>query len=175
MMKKRIFCDMDGTLAVFNLNASLEDLFTAGYFRRLSSMPQMVAAARELASYPNFEFYVLSHYLNEQALEDKNRWLDEHLTISASNRIFVPYGESKCSYIPNGYRTDDVLLDDFSPNLHRWNDHGVGIKVLNGINWNHKTWCGHVINGLADAGIIVAAVSGIAYVSKQLVNSSAPK
>lgn len=168
--KQRIFVDMDGVLAIFIPGKSIEELCQPGYFKDLPPCLGMVKAIQQLLDSPMFEIYTLSHYLCPQALSDKQTWLDRHLpTLQREHRIFVPYGDSKCEYIPYGYRPDDVLLDDFSPNLRLWSSHGISIKVLNGLNWSKKTWRGHVISGLADEKIIATAIYAIIEAEKTKV------
>lgn len=165
--KQRIFVDMDGVLAIFIPGKSIEELCQPGYFKDLPPCLGMVKAIQQLLDSPVFEIYTLSHYLCPQALSDKQTWLDRHLpTLQREHRIFVPYGDSKCEYIPDGYRPDDVLLDDFSPNLRLWSSHGIAIKVLNGMNWSKKTWGGHVVSALADEKIIATAIYAIATAEK---------
>lgn len=165
--KQRIFVDMDGVLAIFIPGKSIEELCQPGYFKDLPPCMGMVKAIQQLLDSPMFEIYTLSHYLCQQALSDKQAWMDQYLpSLQPEHRIFVPYGDSKCEYIPNGYRPDDVLLDDFSPNLRLWSSHGIAIKVLNGLNWSKKTWSGHVVSALADEKLIATAIYAIATAEK---------
>lgn len=165
--KQRIFIDMDGVLAEFKLGKSIEELCEPGYFKSLAPCMGMVKAVHQLLTLPTLDVYILSHYLCQQALSDKQAWLDQYLPIlQPEHQIFVPYGDSKCKYIPDGYRPDDVLLDDFSSNLRLWSSHGIAIKVLNGLNWTKKTWSGHVISGLADEKIIATSIYAIATAEK---------
>ena len=86
--------------------------------------------------------------------------------ISRDRRIFVPYGTDKGEYLksigfnPNG---SDILLDDFTPNLRTW--HGVGVKLLNGINGTHGTWTGYVVNGKGSADVVAKSLLGILQVA----------
>lgn len=164
-MKQRIFCDLDGVIAAFNTNASLEDLFTPGYFFKLPPMPQMVNAIKELAKDPDFDVYILSHVLSTQAASDKAAWLNQYLPELNSRHIFVPYGSSKNDFIQGGVLYSDVLLDDFTPNLKAWD--GIPIKVLNGINFTNKTWSGHMVLGLADWPIITTAIRALSSYEKR--------
>ena len=160
MMKQRIFCDMDGVLAVFNESASLEELFSPGYFRHLPPINNMVEALWQLSLHSDFEVFVLSHVLSEQAAIDKSEWLDEYIPeIDQEHRIFVPYGSRKSEYIPDGILITDVLLDDFTQNLRQWE--GIPIKILNGINFSKKTWQGHIVSGLSQPHTIAIAIRGI--------------
>lgn len=142
----RIFVDMDGTLAEFHHCENIEDLYSSGYFLELPEQPTVIKGIEEFAANnPGAEIYVLSSYLadSETALFEKEVWLDEHFPIKHSNRIFVPYGDEKNTYVPGGVRDSDILLDDYTANLKQWEkDGGIGIKLMNGINGTKGTWQG---------------------------------
>ena len=147
---KRLFVDMDGTLAVFNKVEQIEDLYKRGYFRTLTPNENVVKAIRDIKeNHPEIEVKVLSAYLSDSkyALDEKNEWLDEYLPeIPKEDRIFPPCGKDKSDYVPGGYDYNDYLLDDYTKNLILWSPPGQGIKLLNGINHTHKTWKGNCID-----------------------------
>ena len=60
----------------------------------------------------------------------------------------MPYGVPKLDYIILREDTTNILIDDFSKNLHEWEKgkNNIGIKYYNGINGNHGTWKGNSIN-----------------------------
>ena len=160
-LKRRIFIDMDGVLATWNSDKSLEEVAMSGYYRDLVPMKNVVEAIRNIVRCEEYDVYILSSVLHDIAIRDKNYWLDTHLPeIPSVNRIYVPYGKRKCDYIG---RIDygDILLDDFSKNLREW--HGIGIKLLNGINGTKGTWNGYVVNGNSNALCIKNSIMGITY------------
>ncbi|MFT9076319.1 5' nucleotidase, NT5C type [Ethanoligenens sp.] len=143
MKKKRLFVDMDGTLAVFRPVNTLETLYERGYFLNLSPHQNVVEAVKKLIQSKEAEVFVLSAFLSDSphALTEKNIWLDKHLPeIDTAHRIFLPCGEDKKEHIPGGIRPDDFLLDDYTHNLVQWQPPARGIKLLNGINHTHGTW-----------------------------------
>lgn len=146
-MKKRLFVDMDGVLAVFNPIAQIEDLYEEGYFRNLKPQQNVVDAVKLLCKHPDVEVFILSSVLDSPyALKEKNAWLDEFMPeIDNEHRCFVPYGKEKKDYIPM-FNSADTLLDDYSKNLHEWCPPGVGIKLMNGINGNFGTWNGSKVD-----------------------------
>lgn len=150
MEKKRIFVDMDGTLAVFKTVEQLEVLYEEGYFRNLVPQENVLQATRNLIqNYPDVEVYVLSAYLSDSAyaLHEKNEWLDQFLPeVDSAHRVFVPCGEDKSVYVPGELRPDDYLLDDYTVNLNAWEPPARGIKLMNGINGTHGTWQGSKIS-----------------------------
>lgn len=150
MEKRRIFVDMDGTLAVFKPVEQLEVLYEEHYFRNLLPQENVLQATRNLIqNYPDVEVYVLSAYLSDSAyaLHEKNEWLDQFLPeVDSAHRVFVPCGEDKSAYVPGELRPDDYLLDDYTVNLNAWEPPARGIKLMNGINGTHGTWQGSKIS-----------------------------
>lgn len=81
-----------------------------------------------------------SYYTDTRALLEKKKWLDKYLPgISSSHCLFVPYGKNKAEFVETMLHRKlgkmDILVDDHTPNLKRWETAGgTGIKWLNGIN-----------------------------------------
>lgn len=142
--KKRLFVDMDGTLAEFKVVDTLERLYEPHYFERLKPNENVVKAVKDIVNnHPEIEVYILSAVLSDSkyALYEKKNWIKEYLPEIPEDRcIFPPCGSDKKDFIPDGIRSDDFLLDDYSLNLNSWEPPARGIKLLNGINGNNGTW-----------------------------------
>ncbi|MCI7130104.1 MAG: hypothetical protein MSA09_06050 [Lachnospiraceae bacterium] len=140
----RLFLDLDGTAAEFKQVDTLETLYEKGYFLNLKPNQGVLDAIHNImASRPDIQVYVLSSVLSDSkyALEEKNAWIDRYLPeIDAEHRIFPPCGEDKKEFIPQGIRSTDFLLDDYTHNLTLWEPPARGIKLLNGINHTNGTW-----------------------------------
>ena len=135
---KRLFVDMDGTLTVFNPNATENQIMGEhGYYAHLDPHPGLVNAIYDLVARNLTEVFILSAVTNEVAKNQKNYWLNCYLPlIDDKHRLFIPYGTDKNAFLnPN---ENDFLLDDFSKNLHSWK--GVGIKCRNCVNGTKGTW-----------------------------------
>lgn len=163
---KRIFFDMDGTLAEWRTNARPEDLFKKGYFRTLRPMKEMVDAAERLSQMKDeYQIFVLSAYWQNavHALPEKKAWCDEHLPfIPEANRLFVPDGITKPGYVTQNTGepvcASDILVDDYSKNLIEWQAAGgTAIKCLNGTNDRSGRFTG--IRASTSAGVISAVRS----------------
>jgi len=145
-MGRRLFVDMDGTLAVFNKVETLEELYTRGYFLHLAPHLNVINAIKHILEKEHaVRVHILSAVLTDSdyALEEKNAWLDRYLPeIRPERRLFTPCGEDKKEHIPGGITKADFLLDDYTHNLNRWEPLGCGIKLLNGINNTRGTWMG---------------------------------
>ncbi len=167
--QKRIFVDMDGTLAVFNPIAKIEVLYEQGYFLNLAPQQNVVDAVQLLCADSRFEVYILSSALESPyAVNEKNQWLDAHLPqIDKQHRLFPAYGENKNCVIPDGLRPTDTLLDDYSLNLNAWCPPGQAVKLMNGINGNHGTWQGMKVYSSASAQQIAETVSAYALNGEQ--------
>lgn len=166
-MGKKVYIDMDGTLAVFKPCKNLETLYEEGYFKNLDPQQVVVDAVKDLCKNPEYEVYVLSAVLTDSkyALKEKNEWLDEYLPeIPRERRVFPPCGEDKKKYVD--LKEGDFLLDDYTKNLIDWEPPGTAIKILNGINHTNETWDGNSINGVAEKETIVNKINAIAHGKK---------
>lgn len=144
MNRKRLFVDLDGTLAEFRKVDTLEKLYEKNYFLELKPHENVVDAIKNIIkNHPEIEVYILSAVLSDSkyALDEKNQWLDKYLPeITQEYRIFPPCGADKKDFIAGGVSSTDYLLDDYSINLNAWEPPARGIKLMNGINGNHGTW-----------------------------------
>ena len=78
------------------------------------------------------------------------------------NRVFCPYGADKALFVPGGIRPDDVLLDDYTPNLIAWSQSGgKAVKLLNGINGTKGTWTGDALPMAMGAELLTEALRKI--------------
>ena len=151
-MNKKLYVDMDGTVAVFKQAATLTELFSEGYFKDLRPQESVIEAVKRIYDDNLAEVFILSSYLSTSlyAIKEKNLWLDKYMPwIDRSHRIFIQCGASKAQYIADttGLNENTTLLDDYSYNLHQWEAAGgangaKAIKLLNGINGKNGTWNG---------------------------------
>lgn len=142
--KKRLFIDMDGTLAEWRSEAGPEELYKRGYFASLRPYPTILHAVQDIwlaskAGEIDIEMFILSAYLPDAlwAKTEKLIWLDRYLPemFDDAHRLFVPCNSSKLDYVPRGVDASDFLLDDYTLNLREWNNAGgKTIKVYNGCN-----------------------------------------
>ena len=163
MEKQRLFVDMDGTLAVFIPVDTLETLYAPGYFENLPPIQNTVDAVKEIVqNHPEIEVYILSAVLSDSpyALQEKKQWLDRYLP-EVKSRIFMPCGEDKKAYIPEGIRRTDYLLDDYTVNLNRWEPPAKGIKLLNGINHTNGSWHGHRLRYDKPASVLADEIGSV--------------
>lgn len=148
-MGKRLFLDMDGTVARFHdsiLDAEghvqIELMYEKDFFRKLEPFQNMIDAMKLfIKNHPECEVYSLSAaQLGDPPgfVRQKDEWLDEFLPeIDRAHRIYPECGKVKSDYIPGGVSIVDYLLDDFNKNLREWvRDGGKSIKCKNNIN--HK-------------------------------------
>ena len=135
-----LYVDLDGTLARWNKNASLEDLLEEGYFLSLEQERSLVEWTNAAAVSGKYSITILSHYLSESrfALKEKKAWIWKNLPM-VTRWILIPTDQEKGRFIVDmqGHKLckDDILLDDFSKNLIGWEkEGGCGIKWINAVN-----------------------------------------
>ncbi len=157
----RIFFDMDGCLAEWRAAATMENLYEKDYFLSLKPNRNVVEAARILHE-QGHEVFILSAVLpdSEYAIPGKSQWIEMFMPfIRNENKIFVPSGK-KCDAIPGGVCENDILLDDYSKNLHEWAQAGArGIKLMNGVNGTNGSWDGEKVFMHTDPATIASAIA----------------
>lgn len=127
-----VYFDMDGTLCKFNKNATMEEVFSPGYFRGLAPFPKMIHLAEQLQSW-GYRVCILSKS-SFGALSEKEEWLRKYMPFVPEEDIyFVPLERDKEEFV-NTSSPLNVLIDDYWKNLlpSVWS-HGR-VKCINGIN-----------------------------------------
>lgn len=157
----RLFLDLDGTLARFNVRNALERFDNeVGFFANLLAY-KGIEVVNELAM--NDNLFIISASPNEQADNDKMIWLEKYLpNIKKDNITICRLGENKAQIIQNKYNfvidNSCYLLDDYTKNLTEWESFGgVGIKRLTQVSDNsRKLWKGLTIKHLNELLNIVS-------------------
>lgn len=155
----KLYIDMDGCLAKWNTDASIEETFEPGYFAGLEPEESLIDAVKMLAQ--EYDVSILSAvYQDNHSAEDKISWLKKN-GLGFLDTIFVPYGESKQKYINHDYTS--ILIDDYSKNLEEWvlTNNCYGIKFLNGINSTKGQWTGFMIPGKMNSRALYKTIRGI--------------
>lgn len=152
---KKIFLDMDGTLAKFNVKNALNRFETEkGFFAKLGAY-KGIEVINEMAKAGNI--YIISASPNAQADIDKIEWVCKYLpNINLlTNVLICRCGENKAEYLKNKGLTIDnesYLLDDYTKNLNEWEQAGgIGIKRITKVADNsRKLWKGFEIKQLVE-------------------------
>ena len=151
----KLFLDLDGTLARFNVRNALKRFDNEkGFFANLKAYKHIeVINALALTN----DVYIISASPNEQADNDKMIWLKKYLpNIKDSNITLCRIGENKGSIIETKYQmvinNNCYLLDDYTKNLTEWESlGGTGIKRLTSVADNsRKLWQGLEIKSLLE-------------------------
>lgn len=151
----KIFLDLDGTLARFNVRNALERFDKEeGFFARLKAYKN-IEIVNELAK--TNQLYIISASPNEQADKDKMIWLNKYLpNVKQENITLCRLGENKAEIIQNKYQIvidkQCYLLDDYTKNLNEWEQYnGCGIKRLTAVADNsRKLWKGLMLKDLVE-------------------------
>ena len=149
---KRLFIDMDGTLARFYDQAKcVEKMMEPGFFLNLQPYEATVNAVKLLCARDDLRLFVLSTVDGDAARNDKRIWIAEKIGPELPC-LFCASGQSKADYVRDsfgGLTEDDYLLDDYSRNLVEWESAGGrGIKFVNELNcrgWNGLNYGGRRI------------------------------
>ena len=158
---KKIFLDLDGTLARFNVRNALKRFDNEkGFFANLLAY-KGIEIINEMAKAGNV--YIISASPNEQADVDKIEWICKYLpNINLlTNVLICRCGDNKAEYLKSKGLTIDsesYLLDDYTKNLTEWESAGgVGIKRLTKVADNSTgKWKGLTIKQLTELAEAVA-------------------
>ena len=174
-----IYFDMDGVLAKYDRDAYVGELPRfrqpgAHYFRDLPPDERAVEALRILEE-TNEErdgLFVLSSLTNTGSIfleqyRDKTLWLEDQFGAVARRPMLVPSVTNKrdvAEFLMHRRLTvNDVLIDDYNPNLEDWRDHGgMAVKYLNGIN-SADSFSGPIIDLSMSARNIVEMLEALRY------------
>lgn len=154
-MNKKVFLDLDGTLAKFNVRNALERFDKeVGFFAKLGAY-KGIEVVNELAK--TNQLFIISASPNEQADKDKMVWIQKYLpNVSIDNITLCRVGQNKAQIIEEKYsiKIDNncYLLDDYTKNLNEWESFGgLGIKRLTSVADNsRKLWKGLQIKDLTE-------------------------
>lgn len=157
----KIFLDLDGTLAKFNVRNALERFESEkGFFAKLGAY-KGIEKINEMAKRGNV--YIISASPNMYADLDKKIWIEKYLNnIPKSNIVLCRLGENKAKKIKEklGIIIDNncYLLDDYTKNLIEWEQlGGIGIKRLTTVSDNsRKLWKGLELKELEKLSKLVA-------------------
>jgi len=163
-MKKKLFLDMDGTIAKFNSKKNALQRFDneIGFFASLKPFAHL-DTINNLITNGIVEVFIISASPNEQADKDKMIWLETHLpNLVKENICFCRIGTNKAKAIKEQLNIDIdsncYLLDDYTKNLTEWNNcNGIGIKRLTSLADNsRKLWKGLEIKDLRELTILLS-------------------
>lgn len=124
--EKRFFFDMDGVLAVFNFEATQEDLRTDNYWINRPYHFNMILLVFLLILL-GYDVYIITATLEDhpKAITEKNGWLNILLPmISSDKRIFTICGDDKIASVPEFNPETDILVDDYGVNCLAWEKAG---------------------------------------------------
>ena len=158
---KRIFLDMDGTLARFNVRNALERFENEkGFFANLLAY-KGIENINEMVK--NGNVYIISASPNMYADMDKKVWLKKYIPNLKNEYILLcRNGQNKAKFIENklGIKIDKncYLLDDYTKNLIEWEEvGGIGIKRITTVSDNStKKWKGLELKDLCKLSDIIA-------------------
>lgn len=149
-MTKRLFIDMDGTIARFYAHSKYEEaMFEPGFFKNLKPYRKVILGLKMFAKkHPDVPLFILSACITDYSVTEKDEWATDHFNIvTPERRIYMRVGEKKADFVPGGISNKDYLLDDYTKNVVEWTTAGgKGIKIQNEINCKNGVWKGDKIS-----------------------------
>ena len=157
---KKIFLDLDGTVAKFNVRNALERFDNEiGFFAKLGAY-KGIESVNELAK--SGIIYIITASPNTQADNDKMIWINKYLpNVPLENITMCRVGENKAKIIESKYSMsisqECYLLDDYTKNLQEWvANGGTGIKRLTSVADNSTgKWQGLTLKDLTQLAAMV--------------------
>lgn len=151
----KIFLDLDGTLARFNVRNALKRFENEiGFFENLLPYKN-IEEIDKLANKRNV--YIISASPNLHCDLEKMLWVKKYLpSLPTENIVICRVGENKAEIIKQKLGVDinaeTYLLDDYTKNLVEWETAGgVGVKRLTSVADNSTgKWKGLTIKDLAE-------------------------
>ena len=151
----KIFLDMDGTIARFNVRNALQRFATElDFFKNLLPYKN-IGKIDKLALKRNV--YIITASPNIRCDIDKMLWLRKYLpNLPLENIVICRIGDNKAEIIKQKLGVDinaeTYLLDDYTKNLVEWETAGgVGIKRITKVADNSTgKWKGLTIKDLAE-------------------------
>jgi 5'(3')-deoxyribonucleotidase len=158
---RKIFLDLDGTLAKFNVRNALQRFDKEeGFFAKLGAY-KGIEEVNEMAKKGNV--YIISASPNSQADKDKMQWISKFLPdLPIDNICLCRIGTNKAQEIERVLNIkvdkDCYLLDDYTKNLNEWeNFGGIGIKRITSVSDNsRRLWKGLELKALCKLAEMVA-------------------
>lgn len=148
----KLFLDMDGTIARFNVRNALERFeIEKDFFENLLPYKNV-----DTLEYLNIDIYIISASPNKQADNSKMIWLNKYMNYLPKENITIcRVGENKAEIIKSKYNIDlseCYLLDDYTKNLVEWETNGgIGLKRITKCADNStKKWKGAEIKDLTE-------------------------
>lgn len=157
---KKLFIDLDGAVARFNVRGALQRFETEReFFANLLPYKGLETINQMAKEYGNV--YIISASPNISAGGDKLIWIRRNLPdVSFSKVILCRIGENKgkaLERLGEEITNECYLLDDYTKNLEQWEElGGVGIKRITKCADNStKKWKGLELRDLRKIGDIM--------------------
>lgn len=178
---KKFFFDMDGVLAEYRENCTVQDMQKKGYFRTLAPEENMLGALSMLLENGEklgISVCVLTKVYPSEfrySVREKQEWRDEFMPDLFDSEFIMVNGETEeksdaiKAMLGAGINGDYFLIDDYNANLAEWIDAGgTAVKYVNKINDKNRSFIGNRLSYKMSAEEIYNAILEMAGVNSPL-------
>lgn len=121
---KKIFFDLDGTLADFEGSGGVDKMRQEGFFRNLKPYPRGLEIVKALYD-AGYDIHILSTcIMTSYCKPEKKAWVNQYLPFIKDSNIILISGEETKAYeaglIYGKLNKDFILFDDYKVNLLEW-------------------------------------------------------
>lgn len=140
-ISKNIYINIDGTVANYNV-VSYKEINSIDYFSELRPNIPFINALKDFAINNPVRIYLIVPYFQDMkhCLIERKHWINENIPyVLKKHIVYVPIGQNiyESINIEQYLSTDTLyLLDDYLPNLRKWEIKNENMKSILYLNEN---------------------------------------
>lgn len=142
-IKTNIYINIDGVIAYYNIS-TYKELNNINYFRELEVNKPFIEALKDYTLNNPVRIYLIVPYFTtmKNCLSERKEWINENIPfVLKKHVVYVPIGQKlyESINIEQFVSSDNLyLIDDYVPNLKKWENKDKNMKGILYINNNIK-------------------------------------